>query len=633
MAQATPTPPAAFEPGGAVKLSDGGINLSGAQFMRLDKKVRAMLESADTDNDGNMSLDELSKVMEITLQTEMRNRNLKILLKIGAAVCGALILCIVGLSTATSFALKDQFTVNQLLSDNNDGVIQTGDAAFRVPLLAAPTLPLNLLQTIDLMTMTVPIYASNGTVTGTHLRAEKVSSVDVINDVRITFNLATGDYIQIWDGDADIYEVDPNGNVRNYPLCTTDVTCAAFEVSSASNADAYLATAQAALEAAGFSITSASGRRRLEEADANGCYADATNAIADNTTIYCPEPSGSTDCSTFWPEEISWTLKCVDSSGATTADINDGKCGCLSERTTNIDAALQSSCTLTMKDTYGDGWNGHSLRLVNFDAPTTLSLCTDVSYYYVGACVDADGGITLQNGGKDADVVVTWTLLSSSQMLVYRTGTTEAGADCYYDTNLVGTGEGLASDADVDGGVIAWRQDDTAASTFFTGAFSVCPPPSPPPPSPSAPPPPPLSPGESYEYSVEYQVEVEGAIGDFDEDTYTTNLAALLSPQSVSKSDIVTTSSASASTAFSSSRRRLSQSFYVISKIKTTTRSLAENIFAKLDGLPLDQAKISLLSSITALYAPLFVGDKVPDSGSGFGSGSGYGSGSGFGSG
>ena len=69
MAQATPTPPAAFEPGGAVKLklSDGGINLSGAQFMRLDKKVRAMLESADTDNDGNMSLDELSKVMEITL--------------------------------------------------------------------------------------------------------------------------------------------------------------------------------------------------------------------------------------------------------------------------------------------------------------------------------------------------------------------------------------------------------------------------------------------------------------------------------------------------------------------------------------------------------------------------------------
>merc|ERR1712070_1156394 len=270
----------------------------------------------------------------------------------------------------------------------------------------------------------------------------------------------------------------------------------------------------------------------MGEADANGCYADATNAIADNTTIYCPEPSGSTDCSTFWPDEISWTLKCVDSSGSTTADINDGKCGCLSERTTNIDAALQSSCTLTMKDTYGDGWNGHSLRLVNFDAPTTLSLCTDVSYYFEGACVDADGGITLQNGGKDADVVVTWTLLSSSQMLVYRTGTTEAGADCYYDTNLVGTGEGLASDADVDGGVIAWRQDATAANTFFTGAFSVCPPPSPPPPSPSAPPPPPLSPGESYEYSVEYQVEVEGAIGDFDEDTYTTNLAALLSPQS-----------------------------------------------------------------------------------------------------
>ena len=203
MAQASPTPPAAYEPGGAVKLSDGGINLSGAQFMRLDKKVRAILESADTDNDGNMSLDELSKVMEITLQTEMRNRNLKILLKIGAAVCGALILCIVGLSTATSFALKDQFTVNQLLSDNNDGVIQTGDASFPVPLLAAPTLPLNLLQTIDVMKMTVPIYdASNGTVTGTKLRAEKVSSVELISDVRITFNLATGDYIRIWDGDA-----------------------------------------------------------------------------------------------------------------------------------------------------------------------------------------------------------------------------------------------------------------------------------------------------------------------------------------------------------------------------------------------------------------------------------------------
>ena len=63
MAQATP--PVAFEPGSVVKLKGGGINLSGAQFVRLDKKVRAMLESADTDNDGNMSLDELSKVMEL----------------------------------------------------------------------------------------------------------------------------------------------------------------------------------------------------------------------------------------------------------------------------------------------------------------------------------------------------------------------------------------------------------------------------------------------------------------------------------------------------------------------------------------------------------------------------------------
>ena len=384
MAQATP--PVAFEPGSVVKLKGGGINLSGAQFVRLDKKVRAMLESADTDNDGNMSLDELSKVMEITLQTEMRARNLKLLLKIGAVVCFVLILCIVGLSTATTFALKDAFSRNSMLADGRDNVLQTADARYPVALLAAPVLGMDILQTIDTITMTIPSLANAET--GTMVRAEKVNSVDLISNTRVRFNLANGGKLEVWDGNTKV----TINNEMSYDLCETNVTCSALTVSAPLEAAAYLREAQAILVAKGFGSTL---RRRLTTADANGCetISTHTDASADgpaniSSNIVCSPPFLST-CFYGWPYEITWDLQCSH-GGAIVFEISDGKCGCEEDDTALTEYAMNipqmSQCSLNMEDTWGDGWNGHTLQFPGLELPNITGYTAE------------DGGYTLRWG-------------------------------------------------------------------------------------------------------------------------------------------------------------------------------------------------------------------------------------------
>ena len=205
-----------------------------------------MLEQADTDGDGTIDLEELGKVVERMLQEETRARNLKLLLKIGAGACLILIMCIVGLSTAVTFAMKDTFTQHSLLSDGNDHVIQTADAKFPVALLAAPVLGMDVLQTIDVMTMTLPTELNNAT--GFQKRAVKVTEVELISDTRVIFHLANGDEVKVWDGETQLVTKDD----QVVELCETDISCSALTVSARGKAAQYLAEAEAALEAKGF---------------------------------------------------------------------------------------------------------------------------------------------------------------------------------------------------------------------------------------------------------------------------------------------------------------------------------------------------------------------------------------------
>ena len=511
------TPPVAFEPGSAVKLKGGGINLSGAQFVRLDKKVRAMLESADTDNDGNMSLDELSKVMEITLQTEMRARNLKLLLKIGAVVCFVLILCIVGLSTATTFALKDAFTRNSMLADGHDNVLQTADARYPVALLAAPVLGMDILQTIDTITMTIPSLANAET--GTMVRAEKVNSVDLISNTRVRFNLANGGKLEVWDGNTRV----TINNEPPYDLCETNITCSALTVSAPLEAAAYLSEAQAILVAKGFGSTL---RRRLQTADEYGCLpiSTHTDASADgpafiSSDIVCTQ----TSCTAGWPEEITWDLQCSH-GGEIVFEISDGKCGCEDTATPTtyaINIPEMSVCSLNMEDTYGDGWNGHTLHFSGLELPN------------IDEYTASDGGYTLQSGHSGEiqsfgfgpppppPPAIVGYLLDSM-------------AGCYYAAQNVFENGFLASAQGVpESGLILFTEGGDTTSR----AFSVCGEGSPQtPPTP----PPPLPPGATVQAKVVYSITVSGSVDDFDQTDYKNKLAEKLttSTMQVSPSDI-----------------------------------------------------------------------------------------------
>ena len=372
---------------GALKANGTSIKLSGVDFVHLDKRIRAMLESADTDEDGNLSLEELSKVMETTMQTEMRARNLKHLLKIGAIVCFVLIMCIVGLSTATTFALKDTFTEDRLLSDGNNGVIQTGEAKFPVALLAAPVLGMDILQTVDVMTMTIRIDANN-----TELRSEKVNSVVLISDTRVVFHLASGGKVEVWDGTTQLV----TNSDQTFELCATDLSCAAFTVTAPGEALDYLEEAKRALEREGFDVAL---RRRLD-ADESGCLnpvdraalpADATMPMAP-VHITCPGHPLSTmfGCWWGWPDEISWALKCGD-----LVDLVDQKCGCLDGAPAEYvfdNVPAWTHCTLTMVDSYGDGWNGHRLKMDGWHLPRA----EDVPHVSL-----LDGGYTLLAGHSE----------------------------------------------------------------------------------------------------------------------------------------------------------------------------------------------------------------------------------------
>merc|ERR1712070_826218 len=407
---------------------------------------------------------------------------------------------------------------------------------------------------------------------GIQTRVEKVTSVDLHSNVRVAFNLLSGHTVDVWDGKASLTE----GSVQT-DLCTSNVTCAAVKVSAQDDAASLLSQAEQALTEAGFSFetdgdgcpTATSRRRRLEE----------TNATDANvTTITCPAPSGNT-CGSYWPEEISRSLTCTKDSY--TVSITDGDCGCYTESTMIVPD--QSTCTLTMEDSYGDGWNGHSLRFSNYDAPSVGTVCSSASPYLEGACTDADGGITLQYG---ANTEVSFTLHQTFPMLVYKMDT---ASSCYYETNIVGTSEAVASDANIDGGVIAWRVDDTPA---FTSTFSACAP---------SPPPPPLPPGHSMQYNVLYDVQVSGDIAAFNTAGYQSSLASYTG---VSASDIAIETSTTTDIFTAVTRRRLSESFYVRATLSFDSETTANTVLAQLDDLSASDAATQFGISIIQVYTP-----------------------------
>ena len=138
----------------------------------------------------------------------------------------------------------------------NDGlghVLLTGAATYDLPLHVAPVLDMEELFSVEKIRVTVPDReVSQNVVTSFH-----ITRVTKVNSTAVVFYTVGDEQIRVWNG---ITTVRFSANGPDIPVCSANVTCAAFQVDSLALAEKYIAEAEASL------LPFSEGRRRLAEA-------------------------------------------------------------------------------------------------------------------------------------------------------------------------------------------------------------------------------------------------------------------------------------------------------------------------------------------------------------------------------
>jgi hypothetical protein len=164
-----------------------------------------------------------------------------------------------------------------------------------------------------------------------------VSRVRHYSQTRVAFSLVSGGELRVWDGEAYLQPA-VGSQIR---LCKSDVTCSAFTVEDASNAEAYVEQAQAALREAGFSARRA--RQMLEE----DCLAPVSvNYQMVDARIVCSKTA--TSC---YADQARWELTCNQDQALTWSGVCFGDAQL-------IEVPLNGNCILSADDEMGDGWAG-----------------------------------------------------------------------------------------------------------------------------------------------------------------------------------------------------------------------------------------------------------------------------------
>jgi hypothetical protein len=201
-------------------------------------------------------------------QSRLNLKRLRLWLIISIAFIVILLLGNGGLIAFVTAIYKDTYVKGDTtMSDANGKVVLTGKATHNLPLIVAPVLPEDELFSVEAIRFKLPDTTARAgpTELGSGDEASSVVPDDVVNSVRISrvekvnstavvFHGLGGEEIRVWNG---VTTVRLAATEPEIPVCSADVTCAAFQVEGAELAEKYLAEAETLLE------PFAEGRRRL----------------------------------------------------------------------------------------------------------------------------------------------------------------------------------------------------------------------------------------------------------------------------------------------------------------------------------------------------------------------------------
>jgi len=190
-----------------------------------------------------------------------------------------LLLGIGGLFAFVTAIYKDTYVVkgDTAMSNAKGEVVGTRVATHNLPLIVAPVLPDDELFSVETLRVTLPGSttgpaelvsgkAINETVGSGEtindfgpsvVRMFRISGVEKVNSTAVVFHALGGEQIRVWNG---VTTVRLSATGPEIPVCSANVTCAAFQVEGAELAEKYLAQAEALL------VPFEEGRRQLAEA-------------------------------------------------------------------------------------------------------------------------------------------------------------------------------------------------------------------------------------------------------------------------------------------------------------------------------------------------------------------------------
>lgn len=239
---------------------------------KIEKDERALFDqlvAADADGTGSLNAREFYTVLNSFVKTQNNLKRYKVLALIGLVLSLLLALSNLGTSAAVAVMSQEQYVkkpdaqdAGQPMMTNSDGaVIAVVKSETKLPLYAAPVVPMSKLKTVESLEVT---YTDGDLTQGiVDVKASlKVRDVKVYSTTRVAFELASGGSVKVWDGDVTYF--DSTGDSR--PLCAADMDCSAFSVDDVEQAEVLLAEADAALEAIGVAVPT---RRRLAGACSN----------------------------------------------------------------------------------------------------------------------------------------------------------------------------------------------------------------------------------------------------------------------------------------------------------------------------------------------------------------------------
>jgi hypothetical protein len=198
-------------------------------------------------------------------QSRLNLKRLRLWLIIAMAFIVILLLGNGGLIAFVTAIYKDTYVKGDTtMSDANGKVVLTGKATHNLPLIVAPVLPDDELFSVETLRVTLPGSTSgppelgsgeaiNEVIPGV-VNSVRISRVEKVNSTAVVFYGQGGEEIRVWNG---VTTVRLSATGPEIPVCSADVTCAAFQVEGAELADKYLAEAETLLE------PFAEGRRRL----------------------------------------------------------------------------------------------------------------------------------------------------------------------------------------------------------------------------------------------------------------------------------------------------------------------------------------------------------------------------------